>query len=134
METQKPQKKMILPRKLTYPLKNDGWKTIVLLKCSLFRGDVNFHGCICSFVLFLGNGRTSPKPQELLFICLASSYATDSKACFWDTSFFFQKKRLQHSRYDPLFGKKNYFGNKYISGWWFQIYFLFIPIWGRFPF
>ena len=106
METKKAQKKMILPRKLTYPLKNDGWKTIFLLKCSLFRGDVNFHGCICSFVLFLGNGTTSPKPQELLFICLASSYATGSKAFFWDTSFFSQKKRLQHSGYDPLFGKK----------------------------
>ena len=22
----------------------------------------------------------------------------------------------------------------YVSGWWFQIFFLFIPIWGRFPF
>ena len=62
----------------------------------------------CYFVLFLGNGTTSPKPEELLFICLASSYATDSKACFWDTSFFFQKKRLQHSRYDPLFWKKKH--------------------------
>jgi len=22
----------------------------------------------------------------------------------------------------------------YISGWWFQIFFIFTPIWGRFPF
>ena len=115
METQKPQKKVILPRKLTYPLKNDGWKTIFLLKCSLFRGDVNFHGCICSFVLFLGNGTTSPKPRELLFICLASSYATDSKACFWDTSFFFQKKEAPTFPVWSPFWKKTLF--------WKQIHF-----------
>ena len=35
-----------LPRKLTCPLKNSGWKTTFLLKWSLFRGHVSFWGYI----------------------------------------------------------------------------------------
>ncbi len=26
------------------------------------------------------------------------------------------------------------YGHERVSGWWFQIFFIFIPIWGRFPF
>ena len=39
----------ILPRKRTRPLKNDGWKSIFLLKWSLFRGHVDFWGGGCNF-------------------------------------------------------------------------------------
>ena len=35
---------LVLPRKLTYHLKIDGWKTTFLLKWSLFRGHVSFGG------------------------------------------------------------------------------------------
>ncbi len=33
-----------LPRKLSYPLKNAGWKTVFLLKWFIFRWHVNFRG------------------------------------------------------------------------------------------
>ena len=37
---------VILPGKLTCPLKINGWKMYSLLKKSLFRGHVSFQGCI----------------------------------------------------------------------------------------
>ena len=30
--------------------------------------------------------------------------------------------------------RRFYYQDIYISGWWFQIFFIFIPTWGRFPF
>ena len=36
----------VLPRKLTCPLKFNGWKMYFLLKWSLLRGLVSFQGCI----------------------------------------------------------------------------------------
>ena len=37
----------ILPRKLTYPMENYGWKIMFFLKWSIFRGHVGFRGCKC---------------------------------------------------------------------------------------
>ena len=116
------QKKMILPQKLTYPLKNDGWKAFFSSEMVPFSGDMLiFMGVLACLFCFLWMGLLPQNRRNYyLYICLASSYATDSKACFWDTSFFHQKEPgsnipgmitfLEKTWKQHLFWKTNRFG------------------------
>ena len=57
----------ILPRKLTCPLKNGGWKTTFLLKWLLFMGHVSFQGCKPNSPMDTLKTKSSPDFREHFF-------------------------------------------------------------------
>ena len=55
--------KKIHPGSLTYPLKNDGWKTTSLLGWYIFRGYVKLPGCTCNKAY----QKLSPESRKMFF-------------------------------------------------------------------
>ena len=60
---------------------------------------------------------SQPKKYECILVAMRFSFVGDS-SCKPSRATLIGKTSKMH---------------KYISGWWFQIFFIFIPIWGRFP-
>ena len=81
----------LLPWKLTCPLKIDGWKMYSLLKWSLFRGHVSFHGCIRN-VLSYYNSFDQGLRFVICFVCFGT-------VCFVEDGFFVREMTVERYQF-----------------------------------
>ena len=74
--------------------------------------------------------------SDVNYVFLSNVFA----ALLWGDCVFLQHyknnlvKVFQWASQQPLWGKNKHSLKILITGWWFQILFMFTPIWGRFPF
>ena len=108
---------MLHPSKLTCPLKIDGWKMYSLRKWSLFRGYVSFQGCTNSLIPY--------HLRMILHLCPSLRFWSQGQDISQETAGSYVKAVSALTKQHRGWSR---------SRWWFQIFFIFTPTWGRFPF